>query len=127
MPGLPQCFPSPNDTCDIYRAGRSPPAAPDVAGVPIYVIPRFTNIKGSYGTLFTYSHIIYFPLSADIRDDYDAATGAGSSSDWFYVPDQNGIPFNIQLVTRRRVAGGGDFKEVLCTRMGIPSYPTNEG
>jgi hypothetical protein len=126
MPGLPANFPPANDTCDIYHVGNSPPSAPDVAGVPIYLIPRFTNIKGSYGTLFTYTHIAYFPLTADIRDDYDAGTG-GSNYDWFYIPDKNGIIFTVQLVTRRRLAGAGDFKEVLCSRTAVPIYPTTEG
>ena len=30
-----------NTTCDIYRQMNSPPAAPDVAGVPILLIPAY--------------------------------------------------------------------------------------
>lgn len=99
----------PNTTADIYRNGRAPPAAPDVAGVPCMLVPRFRNIK----TNPVYTHIALFPLGTDIRDN---------PSDTFYVPNQNGTPFTVSVLTRIR--SGNDVKKVLASR-GTPPWPTN--
>ena len=42
-------------------------AQPAVAGVPVYIVPRFRNIKGTSGP-FQYTHIVYMPLGTDVRD-----------------------------------------------------------
>ena len=36
-----------NTTCDIYRAGSTPPTAPDVASVPCFIRPAYREGKES--------------------------------------------------------------------------------
>ena len=113
-----------NDTCDIYHSGNNPPSSPDVAGVKIYVIPRFRNIKSNFNGLFTYTHIILMPLGTDVRDNYPTGTG-----DALYLPSgaQAGAQLDVVFVCRRRMSGGvPDYLEVYALATSW-SYPTNEG
>jgi len=97
-------------TCDIYRSGNSPPAAPDVAGVTIHIQGRYRNIKPA----LRYTHKAYFALGADIRD-----------TDTIYLPNQNGTPFAVMKLGRVRSLGGQEVKTVLLAR-GSPSWPTQD-
>lgn len=109
-----------NTTCDIYRSGNGPPAAPDVAGVRLYLKSAFVagqeQAEGTSSISFT--HIAIVPLDTDVRD----APGADS----IYVPDQNGTGFTVQWVERHRTgAVSSDYKRVYLNR-NVPNYPTNE-
>jgi hypothetical protein len=95
-------------TCDIYRLGRSPPQAPDVAGVAVHIQGRYRNIKPS----IRYTHKAYFAFGVDIRD-----------SDVMYVPNQNGTPFTVVKLARVRSIGGQEVKTVLLIRDTVP-WPT---
>jgi hypothetical protein len=100
---------TPNDTCDIYRGGGGPPGAPTVAGVKIHVVPRFRNIRHNFGGLWGYTHVIYFPLSADVRDAWDGVNLGGGDN--LYLPDKNGTKWTVQFVGRVRPGkGNADFK-----------------
>ncbi|HVS37827.1 MAG TPA: hypothetical protein VMS17_19875 [Gemmataceae bacterium] len=112
-------FPN-NTTCDIYRAGRFPPATPDVADVPCLLIPYSRNIKPLSAAPATYTHLLRVAVDADIRD----ANMAGP--DTIYVPDKSGVPFLVQWVTRHGRNTALDHKECLLMRQN-PTYPTNEG
>jgi hypothetical protein len=114
---------TPNDTCDIYRAGNAPPAAPDVAGVKILVVPRFRNIRHNFSGLWRYTHAIYLPLSADVRDTWNGTGGAGG--DDLYLPDKNGARWTVQFVGRVRPGkGNADFKVAYATLQGGNTAPT---
>ena len=95
-------------TCDIYRSGHTPPAAPDVAGVTVHLQGRYRNIKPS----LKYTHKGYFALGVDIRDN-----------DTIYVPNQNGTSFTVLKLGRVRTLGGQEVKVVLLVRGSAP-WPT---
>jgi hypothetical protein len=117
-----------NDTCDVYRSGNSPPSPPDVAGVPVYVLPRFRNIKGNFNGLFDYTHVLYVPLGTDVRDGF-SGSGAPTGADTLYVPSgaAAGMELTVQFVCRRRLSGGlPDYLEVYAKATSW-NYPTQEG
>ena len=61
---------APNNTCDIYRTGHTPPATPDVAGVACYLMPYGQSSL----TTPNYTHILYVAATVDIRDNFIAST-----------------------------------------------------
>jgi hypothetical protein len=101
-----------NTTCDIYRSGNGPPAAPDEAGVAGTLQPRARNIK----TNAVYTHWFDLPLLTDVR--------FGASPDTLYVPDKNGTPFLVVAVERVRF-GAGDYKRAYLNRQAV-SWPSNQ-
>jgi hypothetical protein len=111
-----------NDTCDIDRAGGA--AGP--RGVSCYVIPRWKNIKGNWGQLFSYTHAIYLPLGTDVRDSWTGANGSGG--DTIYLPNKAGygISMVVAFVARERVGGGNDYLVAYC-QQNLVNYPTTEG
>ncbi len=117
-----------NDTCDIFRAGTSPPhAQPAVAGVPVYIVPRFRNLKGNFQGLFQYTHIVYMPLGTDVRDAFTGLNFNQATGDILYVPNQQnpGFSLGVVFVCRRRI--GVDYLEVYCFAQSKGGYPQLEG
>jgi hypothetical protein len=117
-----------NDTCDIYRSGNNPPNPPDVAGVKVYVIPRFRNIKGDFNGLFSYSHILLMPLNTDVRDGF-TGSGTNNPGDNLYLPNGTsaGMELGVVFVCRRRMQGWApDYLEVYCKATSW-MYPSQEG
>ena len=120
-----------NNTCDIYRGLRFPPAAPDVAGVPCLLIPQFEagqELERS-AALHT-SHILLVDLNVDVRDrgvpasmSYDQA-----NCDSVYIPDQNGTRFFVVWVERTSWGAAGDAKRVFLQRIWGASvaWPTED-
>jgi hypothetical protein len=105
-----------NDSCDVYRGANAPPAPPDVAGVKVYVVPRFRNIRGDFMGLWKYTHVFYLPLAADVRDN-----------DSLYLPDKNGAQFTVSFVGRARTGkANADFR-VAYVIFQNPSGASNEG
>lgn len=117
-----------NDTCDLYHANNSPPNAPDAAGVRIYVIPRFRNIKANFNGLFSYTHVLLVPLNTDVRDGFAGSNPSGIG-DMLYLPSVAaiGMELSVVFVCRRRMQGGaGDYLEVYC-KAEAWVYPGQEG
>jgi hypothetical protein len=117
-----------NDTCDIFRSGTGPPLdAPAVAGVPIYIVPRFRNLKGNFQGLFQYTHIVYMPLGTDVRDVFTGSNFIQSTGDILFIPDQQnpGFTLGVVFVCRRRI--GADYLEVYCFAQSKGGYPQQEG
>jgi hypothetical protein len=88
-----------NTTCDIYRAGRAPPDAPDLQGVPIYLKPDYSRrMESGEGDTVAYhfTHIGLVDTSVDIRDSFNL--GPSGINDTCYVPDRNGTPFGVRFV-----------------------------
>src|SRR5438034_751114 len=91
----------PNTTCDIYRAGTAPPAAPAVAGVACFLQPdwRGGQEHGDRGTQLVWTHLLLVDAGVDIRDAY---TGAMTrvNQDAVYIPDKNGTAFTVAFIER---------------------------
>jgi hypothetical protein len=107
----------PNTTCDVYRSGSSPPAAPDVAGLRLLLLAAFdrrVEQGEGYATSYRYTHVALAELDADIRD-----------GDTLYVPDPNGTPFLVVFVERSSWGSPQDHRRVYVDRL-QPTWPTNE-
>jgi hypothetical protein len=116
-----------NTTCDIYRFGRAPPLAPDVAGVPCFLVPMFGQAK-EHGEGDTptgkYTHLLLVDVGVDVRDGY--ALGIfGSSYDSVWVPDKNGTGFRVAFVGRALRGTGQDHKRAYLARK-QPAWPSSE-
>jgi len=113
-----------NATCDIYRAGRAPPSAPDVAGVSINFQHTVhhqkwkPNAAQQNAPIQVYEYIAIVPLNTDIRDNGNG----GASQDTIYVPNQNGTPFTVVWVERIGHPSG-DFLRAYLTR-NTTTFPT---
>jgi hypothetical protein len=124
---------TPNTTCDIYRSGHAPPAAPDVAGVSISLQPDFASshcaaVQAST-TITRWTHLCAMPVTTDIRDGYTQTSAPGeeaanATADSIYVPNKNGTQFLVVFVARSGYGSGADFKLVYLQRL-QPSWPTN--
>ncbi|MFO0845886.1 MAG: hypothetical protein U0797_26475 [Gemmataceae bacterium] len=114
-----------NTTCDVYRAGSSPPASPDVAGVAIQLTANFGEFRMQTGEgvdpEFRYTHLALFPAGTDVRDGFDSGASGAATCDSVYVPDQNGTRFAVRFVER---LGDGTRKGYL--DRALPTWPTNE-
>jgi hypothetical protein len=112
-----------NTTCDIYRSGRLPPSAPDVAAVKCVLVANFFSglEHGESDTaVYRYSHWMFVDLATDVRDDYGFG-GHSSNPDTVCVPDKNGTQFIVIFVERKRT--GTDYLKVYLQRKAIASYP----
>ena len=120
---------APNTTCDIYRNGNNPPAAPNVAAVACHLRPdwRAGQEHGDRATLpvgFCWTHVLLVDVSVDIRDAYAGAL-AFMQQDSIYVPDKNGTGFKVVFVERVFRGQTQDHKRVYLDRA-VPTWPTNE-
>jgi hypothetical protein len=119
-----------NTTCDIYHGTNAPPAPPDAAGVPCHLIASYYGAlehgegDGNYGRV---THIMLVDLSTDIRDNYSLG-GSQGMADMIYVPNQNGTPFQVQFVLRKRLGPNRDYKVVYLQRYASngPAWPTSD-
>jgi hypothetical protein len=112
---------STNTTCDVYRSGNAPPAAPDVPGVKIYLAPKGAT---SLTTQF-YTHVLLCDVNTDIRDNFVANNmQVGTAADKVYVPDQNGVAYTVLLVRRVGRGTAVDHKQVLLLRQQNVTWPT---
>jgi hypothetical protein len=111
-----------NTTCDVYRSGHAPPAAPDVAGLPCALVPKGASVL----TSGQYTHLLLVAPNADVRDDYNpGALAAGPNADRVYVPDRTGTLFLVVLVRRKGRGTALDHKEVLLVREGGVTWPND--
>jgi hypothetical protein len=111
-----------NTTCDIYRVGNTPPAAPDVAGVACHLRPAYQEglERGdSEAAKFRYTHVLSVNVDVDIRDDFNEYTGAAGNRDEVYIPDKTGIGFKVNFVERVGRGGAIDHKRVYLDRKAV--------
>lgn len=109
-----------NNTCDIYRGGRSPPSAPDVAGVPCVLIPQFEmGQERERNPALHCSHIMLVDLAVDVRDRGVPATLTydQANCDSVYIPDKNGTRFFVVWVERTSWGAAGDARRVYLQRI----------
>lgn len=119
----------PNATCDIYRFGVTPPAAPSVAGVACCLLPDWRagqeqgDRSGGLSAL-VWTHVLFVDPTVDIRDAYTGAM-ARTEQDTVYIPDKNGTAFKVTFIERVRRNEAQDHKRVYLDRQ-TPAWPTNE-
>ncbi len=116
---------TPNTTCDVYRSSRSPPSAPDVAGVKCFL--KGSN-RHSINTLY-HTHVLFVDVTVDIRDGWSAgvpAQNVGSTADTLYIPDKNSAT-TYSVAEVRRIGRGTalDHKRVYLLRTKV-TYPSND-
>jgi hypothetical protein len=117
----------PNTTCDIYRNGRLPPAAPDVAAVPCYLTCDWRGGQEAGDRVdnqLTWTHVMLVDSSVDVRDAY-AGASTFSKLDTIYVPDKTGTPFTVIFIELAQRGTPHEHKRVFLDR-GVPTWPTNE-
>ena len=117
---------APNNTCDVYHTPNVPPAAPDVAGVNIYLKPDWVRGQeaGDRGAnTLSWTHIMLAETGVDLRDYYGSAA-AGAPQDFVYIPDQNGTRFQVTFIERVAVGTPLEHKRVYLDRV-TPNWPTN--
>src|SRR5262245_48661802 len=115
---------APNNTCDIYRSGNAPPASPAVAAVPCYFQGRYARgLEAGEGDsdALKFTHLMLVDLAADVRDAYGLGM-IGATFDAVYVPDQNGVKYNVVFVERRNRGLPGDHQRVYLAR-NAPGWP----
>jgi hypothetical protein len=118
--------PPANTTCDIYRPGFSPPAAPNVVGVKIFLTSDYQRREetgeGDASTL-RYTHLALMPNGTDVRDLFGQFAGTGIG-DACWVPDRNGTPFRVHKVDSVGIGTGNAYLRVYLDR-GTPPWPTS--
>jgi hypothetical protein len=115
-----------NTTCDIYRSGHAPPAAPDVAAVRCHLqadYARRMETGESEQPALRFTHALLLDVAADVRDDFDSWGGL-VANDTVYVPDKNGTAFRVVFVERHARGLPADCKKVYLDRH-TPNWPTN--
>ncbi len=119
---------TPNTTCDIYRAGNNPPAAPDVAGVRCNLKPDWrggmeAGDRAGLTAASVWTHIMEVETSVDIRDNYAGAL-ATNLSDHVWVPDKNGTKFIVVFIERVGRGTAFDYKRAYLDRQ-APTWPSD--
>lgn len=116
-----------NATCDIYRNGNAPPAAPDVAAVAGLLVPdwRRGQEAGDRGSPWlSWTHVLLVGPTVDIRDLYTGTAGS-AAQDMVYIPDQNGTPFLVTFIELVQRGSPDVHKRVYLDRQ-TPTWPTDE-
>lgn len=118
---------APNLTCDIYRFGSGPPAAPAVAAVPCYLKSDWRGGAEAgdrtNSSVSSWTHILLVDVAVDIRDGYIGLQNQ-SAQDTVYIPDQNGTRFLVIFIERVQRGTPDEHKRVFLDRQ-TPSWPTN--
>jgi hypothetical protein len=118
---------NPNTTCDIYRAGRAPPAAPDVAGVSVFLTADYERrMETGEGEAvgYRYTHVMACDISVDVRDGMNNMSPTSGNNDVVYVPNKSGTAFNVRFVeVRNRSSQSLIHKRVYLDRQ-LPAWPT---
>ena len=118
-----------NTTCDVYRAGNAPPAAPDVAAVKCFLKPFFptgyVHGGGGLGSGATdVSHVLDCAVDTDIRDG-TAGFGEDAGCDVIWVPNKDGTKFAVIGVVRTSYGTDDDRRRVYLRREAPTSWPTS--
>ena len=114
---------------DVYRSGNAPPANPNVAGVPLELIPDYATChEAALASTSTnrWTHRAFAPLTADIRDGYSGG-GANETAlagyDSIYIPDKSGTQFIVIFVERIGRGTAEDKLHQYLQRQG-PAWPS---
>ena len=87
-------------TCDIYRNGVAPPAAPTIAGVPCVLQNDWRGGQEAgdrQANALTWTHVMLIDAAVDIRDCYSGAC-TNSPQDSVYIPDGTGTQYHVIFV-----------------------------
>ena len=114
-----------NLTCDVYRSGNAPPAAPDVSAVPCLLRPAFREGQEATEGRSPYTHVMLVAADVDVRDWY-VGDGAYSAQDVVYVPSGGtAVSYRVRFVERVGRGTAQDHKRVYLDRF-IKSWPTDD-
>ena len=120
-------LPSANTTCDIYRNGNAPPAAPDVAALPCLFHACYDSGREhgeKENTARRYVAIMLVDLATDIRDPFNAWTTQVNTADTVYIPNMNGMGYQVNFVERISINRPNDCKCVYLDRLSVTwPYP----
>jgi hypothetical protein len=115
-----------NTTCDIYRTGNAPPAAPDVSAQKCHLKSDWQHGReaGEGNANVSWTHVMLVDVTVDIRDWY-AGQGTNAAQDTVYIPDKNGSSYRVVFVERLQRGTSDEHKRVYLDRQ-APTWPTNE-
>ena len=130
-----------NTTGDIYRSANAPPAAPDVAGVAIYLASDWrashqaANVAAS--TVYRWTHFALLDVGVDLRDCYAGPAGSPTKipgeeaspagpADSIWIPDKNGTQFYVIFVERVGLGTESDHQRAYLQR-GVPTWGADHG
>jgi hypothetical protein len=114
-----------NTTCDVYRSGNAPPAAPDVSAVPCFLRPAFREGQEATVGRLPYTHVMLVAADVDVRDWY-VGGGAYMSQDAVYVPSGGtAVSYYVRFVERVGRGTPQDHKRVYLDRV-VQSWPTDD-
>ena len=120
---------TPNTTCDIYRAGQTPPATPSVAGVPLQLKSCFDQGRECGETesqQFRFTAIALVNFGVDIRDDFNYWAGNAGNRDTIYVPDKNGMAYVVNFVQQADTGTANQHYRVYLDRKSVTwPWPTS--
>lgn len=114
-------------TAVAYRAGNSPPSAPDVTLFPCTLWASFQlRVEAGEGDTAAghFSHIMTCHVDTDIRDDYDEGT-PGANNDAVYVPDENGTEFGVRFAEVVELTDGTLVRRVYLDRREV-TWPSSD-
>jgi hypothetical protein len=115
----------PNTTCEIYRTGHAPPAAPDVALRRCHLAAdyeRRMETGESETRTLRYTHVLLLDPGTDVRDGFSQFGQAGTE-DSVYVPDRTGTRFRVVLVEPQDLGLPTFHARVYLDRY-APAWPT---
>ena len=117
-----------NVTVDVYHAGNSPPAAPDLAGVKGFLRASYARRKEAGEGLTSavrFSHVLLVNGGTDIRSGEADPFIQPVNADVVYVPDQNGTAFDVVHV--EEIALGTPLSARRCyLNRRSPTFPTTD-
>lgn len=113
-----------NTTGDLYHLGNSPPAAPDLAALPLFLHGDYGRYRMETGAsrpaTLRFTHVALMDAGTDVRDGFSGGT-TGGNADAVYIPDRTGTRFDVVFVERQP---DGSRRVYLNRR--APAWPTNE-
>jgi hypothetical protein len=107
-----------NTTCDIYRHGVTPPAAPTLAAVPCVLQNDWRGGQAGrdrQANTLTWTHVLLVDAGVDIRDAYAGLSNL-TPQDTVYIPDQSGTPYNVIFIEVVQPGSADTHKRVYLDR-----------
>src|SRR5436305_11351394 len=105
-----------NTTCDVYRSGNAPPAAPDESAVPCFLRPAFREGEEATEGRSPYTHVMLVAADVDVRDWY-VGGGSYSTQDTVYVPSGGAVSYRVRFIERVGRGTPLDHKRVYLDRL----------
>ncbi len=118
----------PDTTFDLYRSPNAPPAAPDAAAVPCRLQAQYDRgLQQGEGdpVILRFNYVLLCDVAVDVRDGYSVGNIL-ATPDNLYVPDRNGVLYNVIFVERAGRGTAWNHKRVYLVRSTVP-WPNSTG